>query len=137
MDINALLLTIGLPAFFASRAFTTTFVTALVLHFGDTLPYLKDLEFLQATGAEPIWFTSIPMLMGLGTLAVLELVGTKFTEAEELLGEVHKYSKTGMSFLTTMGILSAKDTGFIEGVFDQGRVGCPQPTAVVEHEIRS
>jgi hypothetical protein len=68
------------------------------------------------------------MLMGLGTLAVLELVGTKFTEAEELLGEVHKYSKTGMSFLTTMGILSAKDTGFIEGVFDQGRVGCPQPT---------
>lgn len=119
MDINAILLTFGLPAFFASRAFTTTFVTALVLRFGDTLPYLKEIEFLQATGAEPIWFTSLPILLGLGTLATLELVGTKFNEAEELLGEVHKYAKTGMSFVTTMGILSAKEAGFIEGVLDQ------------------
>lgn len=119
MDINALLLTLGLPAFFASRAFTTTFVTAMVLRFGDTLPYLKELDFLQATGAEPTWFTSLPALMGFGALAAIELVGTKFSEAEELLGEVHKYAKTGMSFLTTMGILSAGDSGFLEGVLDQ------------------
>jgi hypothetical protein len=123
MDINALLLTLGLPGFFSSRAFTPAFVTALVLRYGDNFPYLKNLEFLQATGSEPMWFTSNWFILAMGVLSGLELFATKSPAAEEMLGDVHKYAKTGMSFLTTMGVIGAGDVQYLGDLFQTANAG--------------
>ena len=123
MDINAFLLSLGIPGFFSSRAFTPAFVTALVLRYGDQLPGLKSIEFLQTTGAEPVWFTSNWCILILGVLAGLEIFATKSPEAEEMLAEVHKYAKTGMTFLTTMGIFTARDANWAEGIIQMSTAG--------------
>jgi predicted RNA-binding Zn-ribbon protein involved in translation (DUF1610 family) len=117
MDLNAFLLTLGLPGFFSSRAFTPAFVTALILRYGDSLPVLKEIEFLRVTGSEPTWFTNNWTILALGLLAALELLATKSPEAEEMLGQVHKYAKTGMAFLTTMGIVQAGELDYFRDLF--------------------
>lgn len=123
MDINGFLLTLGLPGFFSTRAFTPAFLTALVMRYGDSLPYLKGIEFLQMTGKEPMWFTSNWCILGLGVLAALELFATKSPEAEAMLADVHKYAKTGMSFLTTMGVVGAGDMNYLGDLFRTQEAG--------------
>ncbi len=119
MDLTSLIYLTGASGFFTSRAFLPAFCTAFLLRFGEHLPYLGNVEFLKATGAEPTWFTSDAALLVLGILALLEIAATKMPEAQELLEGVHKYAKTGTAALVAMGVLGARDAGFIEQTIAQ------------------
>jgi hypothetical protein len=119
MDLTSLLYLTGATGFFTSRAFIPAFFTAFFLRFGHYLPWLGDIDFFQATGTEPTWFTSIPSLLVLGGLALLEVGATKIPEAQEALDGVHKYAKTGLAAITAMGVLNTRDLGFIEQTISQ------------------
>jgi hypothetical protein len=124
MDLTTLLYLAGATGFFSSRAFIPAFFTAAFIRYGHLVPFagLEDQPFIQVTGGEPTWFTSNITLLVLGVLAAMEVAATKVPEAQELLDEVHKYSKTAMAGLATMGVLSTKDTAFIEGTMQQAGV---------------
>lgn len=114
MNIEAILYGLGSSTLFASRAFVPAFLTAVTLRFGSSLPHIKDLPILQGTGGEPIWFTSWPCILILGLLSALEIAANKNSEAEELLNDIEKYAKTGMSILTVLGVMQTTDRNFLE-----------------------
>ncbi|MFO7726299.1 MAG: DUF4126 family protein [Oceanipulchritudo sp.] len=124
MDLNSLLYLVGASGFFTSRAFVPAFFTATFLRYGHFFPFLGDLEFIQATGSEPTWFTSNLTILTLGVLAIVEVGATKIPEAQEMLESVHKYAKSGVAALSALGVLTSRDITFIEqtisraGVFD-------------------
>jgi hypothetical protein len=122
MDLTTLIYLAGASGFFTSRAFVPAFFTAVFLRYGEYFPGLGDLEFIQATGAEPIWFTSNLTIIALGVLSILEIGATKIPEAQEALDGVHKYAKTAMAVLVSMGVLSSRDVGFIEQTVSQANV---------------
>lgn len=114
LDFNAILYALGATGFFSSRAFLPAFLSAAFLRYGDQLPLLGQLEFIQKIGETPTWFTHDITLMVLGGLAVLEVAATKIPEAQEILQDVHRYSKTIMAGLSTYGVLSASDLSFVK-----------------------
>lgn len=122
MDISTLLYMAGATGFFTSRAFIPAFFTAVFLRYGEHFPWLGDLEFIQASGAEPTWFTNNWTILALGVLSIVEVGATKIPEAREMLDSVHKYAKTGIAALAAMGVLGAKDVAFIEQTVSQANV---------------
>jgi len=122
MDLTSLLYLIGASGFFTSRAFIPAFCTSLFLRYGQHFPFIGDLEFIQATGSEPTWYTSNLTLLVLGCLAALEVAATKFPEAQEALDGVHKYAKTGLAAISAMGVLGARDLDFIRETLSQASV---------------
>lgn len=86
------------------------------------MPFLGDLEFVQATGAEPTWFTGNLTILALGVLSLLEVGATKIPEAEEALEAFHKYAKTGVAVLASIGVLTTREVGFIEETISQAGV---------------
>jgi len=122
MDLNALIYLVGASGFFSSRAFVPAFFTAVFLRYGHYFPLIGELEFVQTTGAEPTWFTSNPVILGLGLLAIIEVGATKIPEAQEALDLFHKYAKTGVSALSAIGVLTARDVGFIQETISQAGV---------------
>jgi len=100
MDLTTILYGLGATGLFTSRAFVPAFLTALSLRFGADLPFLSNLEFLKATGDEPVWFTHNLTLLVLGALSALEIAADKSPEAQELLDDFSRYLKTGMAALT-------------------------------------
>lgn len=119
MTFESLLYSLGAPSFFSSRAFVPAFLTAFSLRYGEYIPFIGNLEILQASGAEPTWFTSNLTILALGGLAAGEMLATKMPEAEELLGELHKYGKTGMAALTSLGVMSISDAEFVNETLQQ------------------
>jgi hypothetical protein len=119
MDLTSLLYLTGASGFFTSRAFIPAFCTAVFLRYGQYFPMLGEMEFVKATGAEPTWFTSNFTILALGLLAIVEVGATKIPEAQELLDEVHKYTKSGVAALAAMGVLSSRDVGFVESTISQ------------------
>ncbi len=119
MDLSSLLYLTGLSGFFTSRAFVPAFCTAFFLRYGQYLPWIGNIDFIQATGAEPTWFTSNLTIGLLGLLSLLEIGATKFPEAQELLDGVHKYAKTGLAAVSALGVLGARDAAFIEQTISQ------------------
>ncbi|MGC9451040.1 MAG: DUF4126 domain-containing protein [Oceanipulchritudo sp.] len=119
MDLNALIYLTGASGFFTSRAFIPAFFTAVFLRYGQYFPMIGDLEFIQATGAEPTWFTSNLTILGLGLLSLVEVGATKIPEAQELLDGIHNYAKSGLAALAAVGVLSARDVNFIENTISQ------------------
>ena len=116
MDLNSLIYGLGISGLFASRAFLPAFISSAVLRYGDSFPFLKDIDFLQNVGGgEPTWFTNGYVITALGVLSILEMGATKIPEAEEALESVSKYLKTGMVAATYLGFLSTADKAFIEG----------------------
>ena len=122
MDLSSLLYMTGASGFFTSRAFIPAFFTAVFLRYGQHIKWLGEVEFIKATGAEPTWFTSNFTILALGVLALLEVGATKIPEAQEALDGVHKYVKSGLAAVTAMGVLSARDIGFIEQTISQAGV---------------
>lgn len=114
MDLSTLIYSTGAAGFFSSRAFLPAFCTALTMRFGHHFPFLGELELFQASGGEPTWFTSYATIGVLGALSALEVGATKFPAAQEALDEVYKYGKMGLAAVTTMGVLSTQEIGFIE-----------------------
>ncbi len=119
MDLTTLLYLTGASGFFTSRAFIPAFLTAVFLRYGDQIPMLGDLEFIQASGAEPTWFTNNYTIAALGILSLMEVGATKIPEVQEMLDTVHKYLKTGLSAAAAMGVLNSRDVGFIEQTIAQ------------------
>ena len=116
MDLNTLIYGLGISGLFASRAFIPAFISAFVLRFGDSFPFLNKIDFIQnAGGGEPTWFTNGYVITALGVLSALEIIATKIPEAEEALESVNKYLKTGMVAATYFGFLSTADKSYIEG----------------------
>lgn len=122
MDLNSLIYLAGASGFFTSRAFIPAFFTATFLRYGQYFPFLGDLEFIQATGSEPTWFTSNLTILTLGVLAIVEVGATKIPEAQELLEGFHKYAKTGVAALSALGVLTSRDITFIEQTISQAGV---------------
>jgi len=110
------------PTASTSRAFLPAFLTAFTLRYGQHFPGLSEIEFLQSTGAEPMWFTNNLTILVLGVLAAIEVAATKIPEAQEALETVHKYAKTAIATVSTMGVLSAGDLQFIERTISQANV---------------
>lgn len=119
MDLSTLLYLTGASGFFTSRAFIPAFFTAVFLRYGHLFPWLGEQELLQVSGSEPTWFTNNWTILALGTLSLIEVGATKIPEAQELLDGVHKYAKSGLAALAAMGVLGAKDVGFIEQTISQ------------------
>ena len=124
MDLTSLLYLTGASGFFTSRAFIPAFFTAVFLRYGEAFPMIGDLPFVQATGAEPTWFTSNWTILALGVLSLAEVGATKVPEVQEMLEGAHKYTKSGLAALVALGVLGSRDVAFIEqtiaqaGVFD-------------------
>ena len=114
MDLTTLLYLTGASGFFTSRAFIPAFFTAVFIRYGHLFPFLGDQEFLQITGSEPTWFTNNWTILALGVLSIIEIGATKIPEAQEVMESIHKYTKTGAAAMAAMGVLGARDVGFIE-----------------------
>lgn len=122
MDLNSLIYLTGASGFFTSRAFIPAFFTATFLRYGQHFPWIGDLPFVQATGAEPTWFTNNYTILALGVLSILEVGATKIPEAQEALDGFHKYAKTGVAALVSMGVLGSRDAAFIEPIISQANI---------------
>lgn len=123
MNIATLLHGFGSIGMFTSRAFLPAFITAFLLRFGDSLPYLKDADLFQATIDDPTWFTHWITLTILGILAALEVAATKIPEAQEVLNDIHAYFKSSMAALSFMGIISVSDMDFIRKTIQEAGLG--------------
>ncbi len=119
MHAAALIHGIGSIGLFSSRAFLPAFMTALLLRFGPHLPGLSETGLLDGIQGDPNWFTSNWSIIVLGLLSGLEVLATKNPDARALLDEVDKYLKTGMATLTSIGLISAIDAGFVQQVTEQ------------------
>ncbi|MBT3377993.1 MAG: DUF4126 family protein [Lentisphaerae bacterium] len=84
---------------------------------------LDGIKFLEATGAEPIWFTHNLTICALGALAALEVAAMKSPEAEELLQSVDKQLKAVVAALSSLGVLTAGDRAFFQGAIQQAGIG--------------
>lgn len=119
MDLNSLLYSLGLSGMFSSRAFLPAFATSLALRYGEHVPFLKQVEFIQAAGNEPSWFTHGGVIAVLGILSLLELVADKSPELRELMDDFSIYAKSILSGLTTFGLLSSTDASFVKDMVAQ------------------
>ncbi len=116
MDFSSLLYSLGLSGFFSSRAFLPAFITAFALKYGDQLPFLKGLDFIQSLGEAPAWLTHPVVVWGLGALALCELLADKSPELRELMDEGMVYAKTGASAAVSFGIFSDADVKAVEDI---------------------
>lgn len=122
MDLSSLIYLTGASGFFSSRAFIPAFFTAVFLRYGEHFPWIGSMEFIQASGAEPTWFTSNYTILLLGVLSIIEVGATKVPEAQELLDGIHKYAKTGLAAVAAMGVLGSRDIEFLEQTISQAGV---------------
>lgn len=119
MNLNSLLYSLGLSGFFSSRAFLPAFLTSLTLRYGDSFPFLKELEFVKATGGEPTWFTHMGFISILGILAGLEFAADKSPDIRRLMDDSMGYVKAGLSALTTAGLMSSGDAAALGGIVQE------------------
>ena len=123
MNINSLLYSLGLSGLFSSRIFLPAFVTAFFLKYGHSWPFLNNIEFLanlaEKANNHPTWFTNGGVVLGLGILSILEFAADKSPEMRELMDDFSVYAKSGLSGLTTLGIMNTADAEFAENVLQQ------------------
>ncbi len=126
MNLNSLLYSLGLSGLFSSRIFLPAFVTAFFLRYGHSWPFLNNIEFLselaEKSANHPTWFTSSGMIIALGLLSVLEFLADKSPEARELMDDFSVYAKTGLSGLTTLGVMNTADAEFAGSVLQQAGI---------------
>ncbi len=116
MDLTALIHALSASGLFSARAFLPAFVTALLLRFGPELPLLQDLPILQGVSGVPTWFTHDATLIGLGVLALAEILAVKTETGEEVLDLMERYLKPAMAVLCCLGVLSVRDRQVVEGL---------------------
>ena len=115
MNLMTLLTITGTAGFFASRAFLPAFVTALALHYGGSIPFIKDVDLIQGAAAQaPTWFTSDACIIVLGILSILEACKEHVPEIEEAMAFANTHLKTALAALTTFGVLGTADAAFIQ-----------------------
>ncbi len=123
MNINSLLYSLGLSGLFSSRIFLPAFVTAFFMKYGHSWPFLNSIEFLaelaEKASNHPTWFTHGGVVAALGLLSVFEFAADKSPEVRELMDEFSVYAKTGLSGLTTLGVMNTADADFAGNVLQQ------------------
>lgn len=137
MNISLLLHGIGSVPLFSSRAFLPAFMTAVILRFGDSMPFIATSDFLKMTGTQPSWFTTDGVLISLGVLAILEIVGDKNAEIRQLLHEFTGYMKSSLAALTYLGIISVSDANSIKEIIQQAGFVDIIPTLMVGYGVYS
>lgn len=130
MDLNSLIYALGLSGFFASRAFLPAFAAAVALKYGEHIPILKGIDFVQEMANAPTWFTHPTVVWGLGALAVVELLADKSPEARELMEKGLVYVKAALSAATSFGLLSASDAAVVGEVISQASFFDSIPAAI-------
>lgn len=123
MNINSLLYSLGLSGLFSSRIFLPAFITALFMKYGHSWPFLSGIDFLselaEKAANHPTWFTHGGMVAGLGLLSLFEFAADKSPEVRELMDDFSVYAKTGLSGLTTLGVMNTADADFAGNVLQQ------------------
>lgn len=114
MNPSALLYGIGAIGPFSSRVFLPALLTALLLRFGVHLPIVGHWGLLAHLHLAPAWFTSDSALIALTVLSILEILAQKNPEARQFLHEFDVYLKPALAVLSTLGVLSATDSGFLQ-----------------------
>jgi len=116
MDLTAFIHALSASGLFSARAFLPAFLTALLLRFGPEVPLLQDLPILQGVTGVPTWFTHDATLIGLGVLALAEILAVKTETGEEVLDLLERYLKPAMAVLCCLGVLSVRDRQVVEGL---------------------
>ena len=116
MSLALLIQAVGSTGFFASRAFLPAFATALLLRFGPDVPGIAGLGFLGHVQGVPTWFTRDESLIVLGLLSALELAALRWSDARDVLDQVHVYLKAGMAALTYLGVVKSSDLFLVNRV---------------------
>ena len=119
MNLASLLQGLGSLGLFPARIFLPAFMTALLLRFGPHIPLIAHAGLLAHVHHEPAWFTSNVSLFILGALSVLEIVAQKNPEARQILHEFDAYLKSGLAALTSLGVISATDSSFVQHTLHQ------------------
>ncbi len=115
MPLVTLIHSLGSVGIFPSRAFLPALVTALVLSFGHSIPWIAESGLAGRVDA-PSWFTSNTALVVLGLLSLLELVATKSSDLRELLDQFDGQVKAGMALLTALGVASVRDAQVVHAI---------------------
>jgi len=112
MNTTSLMQGLGAIGLFPSRVFLPAFMTALLLRFGPDVPIIAHSGLLAHVQHHPTWFTHNITLIVLAALSILEIVAQKNPEARHLLQEFDSYLKSGLAFLTSLGVISTTDAAF-------------------------
>ena len=104
---------LGTAPVFASRAFLAGFLTALVIRFGDLIPFLGGTDALAALQQAPPWFTTDGALVVLGVLAALEAGAQRSVDARRVLTEVDPYVKLGVALVIDLGLVDAQSAALL------------------------
>lgn len=90
---------------------------------GHSWPFLSGIDFLaelaEKAANNPTWFTHGGVIAGLGLLSLFEFAADKSPEVRELMDDFSVYAKTGLSGLTTLGVMNTADADFAGNVFQQ------------------
>lgn len=113
MSAIGLMQVLGTAPLFASRAFLAAFLTALVVRFGDLLPFVGGSPSLQALQQVPPWFTADAALIVLGVLAALEAVAQRSVDARRVFTEVDPYLKLGAALAIDLGLVDAQSAALL------------------------
>ena len=119
MDLHALLYALGLSGVFTSRAFLPAFFTSISLAYGDQVPLLNQIDFIERLSSAPTWLTEPWVMTTLGVLAVLEIVGDKNPDVRAFMVEAQGYMKSGLAALTTAGVITATQATEAQGLVSQ------------------
>jgi hypothetical protein len=123
MDTTPVFQALGSIGLFPARVFLPAFLTALMLRFGNHLPWLAHHGLFAPAYNHPTWFTSNPSLIVLGVLSVLEVLAQKNAEAKHLLHEFDAWLKAAVAALTSLGVMKATDADFVRHTVQQAGVG--------------
>ncbi len=113
MSPIGLMQVMGTAPVFASRAFLAGFLTAVMIRFGDLLPFIGGSEALQSLQQAPPWFTSDAAIIVLGVLAVLEAGAQRSVDARRLFTEVDPYVKLGVALVIDLGLVDAQSAALL------------------------
>ncbi len=108
MTVAALIHVLASAPLFASRAFLTAFVSALVFRFGPLVPWLQDTELITTLASAPPWFTHDVTLLSLAALAILEAAAERSPDLRAVIGEFEAPIKGLVALAITFGLLDSQ-----------------------------
>ncbi|HVC97639.1 MAG TPA: DUF4126 family protein [Pirellulales bacterium] len=119
MSLVSFIHTLGSGGLFPSRAFLPAFVTALLVRFGNFVPFIAESELARKLDAPP-WFACNASLVVLGILSCLECWATKDADLRQFLDQFDGPVKSAMALLTSLGVASAADAELVRAIQQAG-----------------
>jgi len=119
MSLVSFIHTLGSAGLFPSRAFLPAFVTAMLLRFGNLIPFVAQSGLVGKLDAPP-WFACNASLVVLGILSCLEWWATKDADLRQILDQFDGPMKSGMALLTSLGVASAADAELVRAIQQAG-----------------